>query len=90
MSNHSSQDMTPEERRHFEKMLGLGPTNRFPEGKVHPTDEGELKLAVGHGNGKVFMDFGSPTAWIGFTRRQAIDIAKVLIEHATQLPEIQP
>ena len=37
---------------------------------------------VGHENGKVVMQFASPTAWIGFTPEQAMDIAQTLITHA--------
>lgn len=62
--------------------LSLGPTDKFPQGKLTPEDQGEIKIAIGHHGGKVILDFGKPIAWIGFDRFQAVEIAKLLIEHA--------
>lgn len=91
MSNHG-EDMTPEQRRHFEKFFSeqkkemkLGPTGKFPEGKIHPTDKGEIQLAIGHKNGKVFLSFGVPTDWVAFEKSQAIQLSETLINHANQL-----
>jgi hypothetical protein len=64
--------------------LKLGATHRFPEGKLTKDDEGEIRVAIGQKDGKVVIDFGKPTAWIGFTPEQADDIAKLLHEHATE------
>jgi hypothetical protein len=63
-----------------------GPTNRFPRGKVNEHDEGELKLAVYHKDGTVFMDFGKPTAWLGLDKKAAREMAALLMEHADHLP----
>jgi|HubBroStandDraft_4_1064222.scaffolds.fasta_scaffold510776_2 hypothetical protein len=91
MSNHG-QDMTPEQRRHFEKFFesaktdfGSGPTGKFPEGKIHPTDKGQLSMAIGHKDGKVFIHFGVPTDWIGFSKQDALNLANCIIEHAAQI-----
>lgn len=54
----------------------------FPDGRLNATDEGALAVMIGHENGKVIMQFPSPTAWIGFTPEQAMDIAQTLITHA--------
>ena len=54
----------------------------FPEGRLNQQDEGALALTVGHEKGKVVMMFAQPTAWIGFTPNQAMDIAQTLIKHA--------
>lgn len=56
----------------------------FPDGRLNATDEGALAMMVGHENGKVVMQFATPTAWIGFTPEQAMDIAQMLITHARQ------
>lgn len=61
----------------------LGATGQFPLGKLTPSDEGELKLAIGRKDGKVVLVFGKPVAWIGFTAEQAREIAQMLVEHAT-------
>jgi hypothetical protein len=68
-------------REEIEK-LNLGPTGRFPEGKLNDSDEGEIRVAIGYQEGKVIMDFGKPIAWIGFTPEQAREIAATLIGYA--------
>lgn len=74
MAHHSQEPMNKE--------LGLGPTGQFPEGKLHQSDEGEIKLAIGHKEGKVVIDFGSQVTWIGFTPNQAEEIAALILKHA--------
>lgn len=64
----------------------LGPTGNFPEGKLTQQDEGEFKLAITRVDGKVIMAFGTPIAWIGMTRNDAIQIGNDLIKHARKLP----
>ena len=54
----------------------------FPDGRLNPGDEGALAVMIGHEKGKVVMQFPTPTAWIGFTPEQAMDIAQTLITHA--------
>ena len=49
----------------------LGPTKRFPNGKIHHSDEGEIRMAIGHYEGNVVIDFGKPTTWIGLPPQQA-------------------
>lgn len=65
--------------------LGLGPTGKFPDGKLADHDEGELQLAVTHYQGKVVINFGKPIAFIGFTAEQADDIADSLKRHAQNI-----
>lgn len=36
----------------------LGPTGQFPQGKLTPHDEGEIRIAVGIEQGKVVMPSG--------------------------------
>ena len=60
----------------------LGPTDRFPEGKLSESDEGELQFAVGVEKGKVVIHFGEPTMWIGLTPQQAADLAASIIQKA--------
>jgi hypothetical protein len=83
MAHHSSEGLPPEFRAFFGKTVpGLGATGQFPLGKITDNDEGELRMAVTHHEGKVVIDFGKPTAWIGFTPEQADDIADLLRKHA--------
>lgn len=75
-----------QETRHSEK-LGekLGPTNLFPEGKLTASDTGELKFAVTTYKGKVIINFGTRTAWIGFNSEQAIALGRLLIERGEEV-----
>lgn len=67
-----------EQMKEVAREMDLGATGQFPEGKVSPGDEGEIQIAVGVQGGKVFLNFGKPVAWIGFTPRQARQIAESL------------
>ena len=62
----------------------LGATGKFPNGKIDPSDEGELRVGISVKDDIVFIDFGKPVAWIGISKEQAIEIGKVLIEKATR------
>lgn len=63
----------------------LGATNRFPQGKLTPKDEGEIVFAVGVKDNKVVLDFGKATAWIGFEPEQALQIAEILKSRAYEI-----
>ena len=65
----------------------LGASGKFPEGKLVPHDEGEITLAVGTRDGKVVMEFGQPTAWVGYTPQQAVQIAESLLKHARAISD---
>jgi hypothetical protein len=57
-------------------------TERAMNGKL---EESDLMIAVSSDNhGNVRMSFGKPVAWVGFTKKQAIDIAKIILNHAKQ------
>jgi hypothetical protein len=65
----------------------LGPTGRFPLGKLSKQDEGEIKIAIAadHNNDKVLMNFGTPVSWMGLTADQAIDISNSLRDKAIEI-----
>lgn len=60
----------------------LGPTDRFPEGRLTESDEGEIRIAVGVEKGKIVLHFGEPTMWVGMTPEQAVEIAGLMIQKA--------
>jgi hypothetical protein len=62
----------------------LGATGEFPQGKLTPYDQGEIKMAIGVEQNKVVIHFGKEVAWIGFDRKQAIELAGLLIDHAAK------
>lgn len=47
-------------------------------------DEGELRIAITHTGGKVVVDFGKPTAWIGLDPDGADQLAELLKQHARE------
>lgn len=60
-----------------------GATGRFPDGKIHPGDEGELRFGVvkdGHGN--VHLNFGKDVSWLSMPPATAIQLARALLKHA--------
>lgn len=76
------QDLLREKTTNAFRQANTGPTGQFPDGKMFKHDEGEIAFAVGHPNGKVVLDFGSPVAWVGMEPMQAIALANSLISHA--------
>jgi len=71
----------------------IGPTGRFPHGKLDSTDDGELCVAVNHWvvvkkDGSripmVKIDLGTPVTWIAMTADEARNFAKTVIEVADE------
>ena len=61
----------------------LGATGKFPEGKLHPGDEGELNLGVARdAHGNVHLNFGKEIAWVAMPPEVAINLARALLKHA--------
>lgn len=85
---HHSGEMSDQIR----KLLDLGATGEFPHGKLYGCDEGEIRVAIAADVAKqvVVIDFGKPTAWIGFTGEQAEQIADMLHVKALELRGIRP
>lgn len=63
----------------------VGPTGQFPDGKMSHDDEGELKIGVAHDQDHVRIAFGKPVDWLGLDRETAINLAKLIVEHARQI-----
>jgi hypothetical protein len=57
----------------------LGGTGRYPNGKLDPTDEGELQLAIAPIGGVVRMEFAKPVAWMGMYPSNARAMAQALL-----------
>lgn len=86
--SHHSRESDIEYDNAFRRMLEgkpLGKTGEHPRGRLTPTDEGGIKIAVGSKNGAVVMDFGTPVAWIGFSPAEARQVAESLVKHADNL-----
>jgi hypothetical protein len=86
-------DLIPEDRSlNFLRELQqpFGATGRFPMGKLTETDEGEIAFGVAADKslGKVIINFGKPTAWVGMDREQAIALADSLRQKADDLLDV--
>jgi hypothetical protein len=62
-----------------------GALGNFPEGQLTKTDEGAIQFAIGHKDGKVILDFGTPVHWVGMSPQQAADLASSLLAKARQV-----
>jgi len=67
----------------------FGATGKFPRGKLHESDEGELRLGVTVDQGTVIVAFGKPVAWLGLTPQIARDLARALVERADEAARVQ-
>ncbi len=68
-----------------DKVIKLGATSKFPEGKLHESDEGELQLAVGISpEGKVIVHLGTPVVWFAMDPDGAIQLADFLKKRAEE------
>ena len=65
----------------------IGPTGRFPRGKLCPEDKGELAvgLAIDEEKGIIVMQFGAPMDWIGMRPDEATVFADTLLNLANIL-----
>ena len=63
----------------------IGPTGKYPNGKMHPGDNGELIIGISGIDDHVVIKFGIALEMIGMTPNQAIDIAYALIDIATKM-----
>jgi hypothetical protein len=67
-----------------------GATGKFPEGKLRADDQGELYVAMSIRNGKVFLDFGAPVAWLAMNADDADKFGRALIDKAKQVSKGPP
>lgn len=58
--------------------LGLGPTGRYPEGKLTKNDEGEIKIGIVAYKGKVVINFGKPIVSLGMNVQQTRALISML------------
>lgn len=65
----------------------IGPTGKFPRGKLDDSDEGELILGVAadHEAGLVRLNFGTPVAWMAMPPDVAVAFANSIIGKAIEL-----
>lgn len=86
---HHGKDL-PESLKKIVEECNLGPTNKFPKGKLNKNDEGQIKIAIGidetkEGDKTIVMNFGKPIAWIGFTAKDAYNLAQIFEKLADKI-----
>lgn len=95
MAHHSNDADDQYIRELFKNSIPLaapfGGTGRFPQGQLSPSDEGEIQFGVAADlqKNKVVINFGKPTAWIGFDAEQAEQLAESLLSKARMLRDAQ-
>lgn len=85
--HHESPEEAAATRRMLDEFLANAKP-RFPQGKLTPTDEGELAFAVAVDPAKkaVVIRFTKPVDWLGLDRKSALHLADLLIHKAAELP----
>ena len=65
----------------------IGPTGKFPRGRLNKYDEGELRIAVAADPKKrvVVINFDTPVAWIAMPPAEAVQLAETIIANARKL-----
>ncbi len=63
----------------------FGANGKYPQGHLNNEDEGELRLGIGHSDGKVIINFGKSVTWIAFDPEQAIEIACQILGTAKKI-----
>lgn len=71
--------------KELEEQVGLGPTGKFPKGKIKEEDDGELAFAITHHKGKVVIDFGKPIQWLAVDTKMATEIADSLMKFVAEI-----
>ncbi len=65
-------------------------TNKYPDGKLSPDDEGSCNVAIGSEHGCVKIVFSKPTAWIGLPPSDARRLALSILVHASYAERAEP
>src|SRR5262249_37071389 len=87
-AKHLGPDMLPELHEAIkEDRSKPGPTGKFPEGKIHESDEGELGIAIGFYEGNVIINFGTPVKWFGLPPEEALNLGALIIAKAKEAIE---
>lgn len=90
MAHHWNQFENQMSKDELEKLFSKSPdqpgaTGKFPDGKIDPLDEGEIRIGIGIVEGRIVIEFGKPISSIGFTKDEALRIGQDLIERALKL-----
>jgi hypothetical protein len=67
----------------------VGPTGKFPDGKINDNDDGELRFSVGIDRQakNVVIDFGIPIKWLALPKKTTLELSKLLADKANYLED---
>lgn len=86
-SHHSSPEDDPTTKRFIDQVMSRA-QEHFSEGRLNKKDQGDLSFAIATDkiNSVVLIHFGKPVDWIGMPKQQALQLAQLLMQHASELP----
>jgi len=58
----------------------------YPDGKIRPDDEGALAISFYMSGGRLIMDFGKETSWIGFDSKSLDAFINLLQDKRAEMP----
>lgn len=59
--------------------------SKYPDGKLHPGDEGELTMAMYIEKGRLVIDFGKDVSWMAFDKASLQRLIAALSEKYAKL-----
>ena len=62
-----------------------GPTGEFPEGKLDPSDEGELGIRITLLADVIHVEFGTSVRWLALGADDAESLGRTLVKMAKKL-----
>jgi len=72
--------------------LNFGKIGTFPQGKVHKSDEGAIRLGVAadYEHGTVVVNFGTPVVWLALPPENARELALTILKNVKKLEKAGP
>ena len=69
----------------------IGGTGEFPQGKIDPADEGELRFALVTDKKRnvIVFEFGKSVKWFALDKAAATALGTAILERAKELDDIQ-
>lgn len=62
--------------------MAIGPTEKYPDGKIRQDDEGEIKIGVAlTPDGTTILTFGTSLQWLGLDEVTALQLAENIIKN---------
>ena len=71
----------------IEMAVKLGPTGKYPDGKLRDDDEGEVQTMIGAVEGRVVVEFGTPVKWFALPPEMAREWAAAILTKAEEIEE---